>query len=157
MRQTSKTPSAIAKKEIQELLRQIGLVKQKGKCFFAGKEISGKIHSYCTSKDTKDGHLIMQYDHLNPREKNVSFANPDLGVVICQGVHGWKSFSDTNKKLYDQAVRKYLSPKRRKLWKRVEADQKSYPMSAWDWAKEEIALIQELKTLNLSNGMEKPN
>jgi len=140
MRTTSKTPSAQAKKEIQELLRQVGLKWQKGKCFFEDKEINGKIHSDCSGFAPSDGHLILQYDHLNPRERNVSYANPLLGIIVCKGLHGWKSFSDTNKQIYDKAAKKYLHPARKKLWKQVEDDRKSYPMSAWDWQKEIIYL-----------------
>lgn len=144
MRQTSKTPSAQTKKRIQELLRQIGLARQEGICFFSGKEIGGKTHLECTSKQTKDGHIIMQYDHLNPREHNVSFADARLGIVICQGLHGWKSFNDGNKRLYDAAAKHYLPPDIVKLWELVEADRKSHPMGAWEWQKIELALTQDL-------------
>lgn len=146
MRKNANTPSALAKVEIQELLRQVGLKWQNGTCFFLGKKIGGKVHSRCTSKETKDGHIVMQYDHLNPRERNVSYANPLLGLVICQGLHGWKSFNDSNKKLYDDAARKYISVERRKLWKKVEEDHKSYLMTLWDWEKEIISLKAELQS-----------
>lgn len=142
MKKKSNTPSSLAKQEIQRLLREVGLKRQDGLCFFLGKQVGGKRHE--CSGWANDGHLVLQYDHLNPRERNISYANPDLGVVICKGLHGWKSFSDGNKKLYDKVAMKYLSPARRKLWRRVEADRKSYPMVLWDWQKEIIALKKEL-------------
>jgi hypothetical protein len=145
MRQHAKTPSAQAKVRIQALLREIGIARQKGICFFAGKEVNGRIHE--CSGWRNDGELVLQYDHLNPREKNVSFADSRLGLVICKGIHGWKSFSDANKKIYDDAARKYISPAQRKLWRRVENDHKNYPMGAWEWTKCEMALTQELKEI----------
>lgn len=147
MRQTAKTPSAQAKKVIQELLRQIGLARQGGECFFLGKWINGKTHAYCTSNETKDGHITMQYDHLESRSKNVSYADSRLGVVICQGLHGWKSFNDANKKIYDADIKKYLTPETITLWKRVEDDKKSYPMGIYEWNKTIIALTAELQQL----------
>ena len=147
MRLHAKTDSAKLKVEIQALLRQIALKRQDGLCFFLGKAIGGRRHAYCTSNLTKDGHIVMQYDHLLSRAKNVSFANPDLGVAICQGLHGWKSVSDGNKKLYDIAAKKYVGARIRKLWKRCEDDGGTYPMGAWEWSKEIIWLKTVLKEL----------
>ena len=140
MRTTSKTESAQAKQRIQELLRKIGLQRQKGKCFFEGKVVDYRVHQ--CSGWRADGELVMQYDHLNSRAYNVSYANPDCGVVICKGLHLWKKY---HKDTYDKAARKYIGKKRRELWDRVADDKKIYPMSAYDWMKCELALKEELK------------
>jgi hypothetical protein len=96
---------------------------------------------------TKDGHTVLQYDHLNSRGFNVSFADVRLGVILCQGHHTWKTFRA--KKQYDELVRQIIGPERAALWDHVENDRKVYPMSAWDWAKVEIGLQQELQSLTL--------
>jgi hypothetical protein len=138
LNKNSKTSSSQMKAEIQDLLRRYSLQRDGG-CVFRGIWFNGKVHQ-CSSNQTKDGHLVLQYDHLNPRERNVSYANPDLGVIICQGLHGWKSFSDYNKQIYDEAVRDIIGPERSSLWDRVKQDHKSYPKSAWDWQKDIIYL-----------------
>lgn len=142
MRSHSITPSARSKDHIQDLLREIALLRDGG-CVFRGKEIGGQLHQ-CSSNATKDGHLVLQYDHLNPRSYNVSFYNLDLGVIICQGLHGWKKW---HKEEYDAAVKKLIGKKRTALWERIAADKKAYPMSAWDWAKVELALQSDLHAL----------
>jgi hypothetical protein len=93
-----------------------------------------------------NGELVLQYDHLNSRAFNVSYADIRLGVILCKGHHGWKHFSDRNKKMYDEIMRKMIEPKRRALWDAVEADRRDYPMGLWDWQKVELALTDQLKT-----------
>ena len=92
--------------------------------------------------------IVLQYDHLNSRGFNVSFADIRLGVILCQGHHAWKTFRA--KKQYDIIVRQIIGPVRAALWDQVEQDSKPYPMSAWDWAKVEIALKQDLEKISSS-------
>jgi hypothetical protein len=41
---------------------------------------------------TKDGHLILQFDHLNTRARNISFGYRRLGVGVCERHHiFWKA------------------------------------------------------------------
>lgn len=132
------------KNRIQALLRQIGLIRDKG-CVLAPFQGKNGI-PYCNGYRS-DGELIYQYDHLNSRAHNVSYAEPKLGVILCKGHHGWKSFTDNNKKKYDALVRTIIGPERTKLWDKVEEDRRTYPMTKWDWEKVELGLEIELKKL----------
>lgn len=141
LKKQSKSETAQCKQRIQSLCRAIALIRD-GDCVLRGE--TG--FPPCGGKK-RDRTLIYQYDHLNSREHNVSYADTLLGVLVCKGHHGWKHFTDNNKKMYDAAVRKKISVARVKLWDEVEADRKVYPMCLADWVKEERALRQELKKL----------
>jgi hypothetical protein len=142
LRSHGKSETAKCKVRIQELLRQLALIRDGG-CVLFDAAGTGNI-PYCHSQDTKDGHMVMQYDHLNSRQFNVSYADLRLGVILCQGHHKWKHSSKRNEKEYDALVRQIIGPERATLWDRVENDRKTYAMSAWDWAKVEIALTKDL-------------
>lgn len=141
LKRKGSTDTSKTKDRIQALCRQIALIRDGG-CIFDGNASVGWCNGF-----KNDGGLVYQYDHLNSRAFNVSFADVRLGVILCKGHHGWKHFSDANKKLYDRLVREIIGPKRTKLWDLVEEDRKIYPMSAWDWAKVEIALTKDLEDL----------
>lgn len=130
------------KTRIQGLLRELAIIRDKG-CVLAPYQGKDGI-PYCNGY-RRDGGLILQYDHLNSRAHNVSFAELKLGVIVCKAHHGWKGFTDNNKKLYDILIRKIIGKERAKLWDRCEADTKAYPMGEWEWAKVEIDLTQRLK------------
>jgi hypothetical protein len=132
------------KDRIQTLLRAIALIRDGG-CVLAPFQGKNGI-PYCNGY-RKDGEMIYQYDHLNSRAFNVSYADPRLGVIICKGHHGWKTFTDNNKKLYDALVRKIIGPARSKLWDRVETDRKTYHMGVYEWQKVELGLAAELKKM----------
>lgn len=143
LRRNGKSETAKCKVRIQALLRDLALLRDGG-CVLFEFGGTGNI-PYCGSAPTKDGHIILQYDHLNSRGFNVSFADIRLGVILCQGHHAWKTFRA--KKQYDILVRQIIGPERAALWDQVEMDNTPYPMSAWDWVKVEIALKQELEKL----------
>jgi hypothetical protein len=141
----SKSEVSRVKDRIQALLRQIALLRDGG-CVLQDAVPQFPDLPQCNGF-TKAGNLILQYDHLNSRGFNVSFADTRLGVILCKGHHGWKHFTDANKKRYDAIMRKLIGAARTKLWDRVEGDQHTYPMTLWDWQKQEIALRAELKSL----------
>lgn len=99
----------------------------------------------------KTGELILQFDHLNSRSFNISYGVSELGVTLCKGHHGWKHFTDRNKKLYDSIIREIISPERVTLWDRVEADRKTYTFTVYDWLNIEAALAQELSLFNINS------
>lgn len=127
------------KNRIQALLRQIALIRDGG-C------VLENVVGHCNGLKG-DGSLVLQYDHLNSRAFNVSFADIRLGVILCKGHHAWKHFSDSNKKLYDRLVREIIGSERTQLWDLVEEDRKPYHMSLWEWTKVEISLIKDLQDL----------
>jgi hypothetical protein len=149
----SKSPVAQCKDRIQDLLRAIA-IERDGGCVlgsataYIAQTIAlryGFLLPHCNGY-RKDGELILQYDHLNSRAFNVSYADVRLGVILCKGHHGWKHMTDANKKFYDRVMREIIEPDRTALWDRVEEDRKTYHMTLWDWQKIEIALAADLGT-----------
>jgi len=124
-------------------LRAIAILRDGG-CVLRFSEIQMEYGIKECSGWRQDGELILQYDHLKSRQFNVSFADIRLGVILCKGHHGWKHFTDANKKLYDRILTKIVGPERAALWERVENYRKTYLMTLWDWQKVEMALKQEL-------------
>lgn len=132
------------KVRIQSLLRAIAIERDK-ECVLTPFQGKNSI-PYCNGY-RNDGELVLQYDHLNSRAFNVSFADPRLGVLVCKGHHGWKSFGDNNKKLYDKLIRNIIGTARADLWDKVEQDRRTYPMGRADWLVIEISLRAELNKL----------
>lgn len=66
MRSAAQTPSAQAKKRIQALLRPIA-IKRDGGCILRDYIEAG----ICGGYGPKSGDLILQAEHLNPRERNI--------------------------------------------------------------------------------------
>lgn len=139
---TGKSETAKCKERIQSLCREIALLRDKG-CVLFEAGGTGCI-PYCGSQQTKDGHIVLQYDHLNSRQYNVSYADVRLGVILCQNHHKWKHGSKRNEKQYDEIVKQLIGSERAQLWDKVEADRKPYPMDSYDWMKVEIALKADL-------------
>ena len=75
------SPSNDIKDEIQGLLRSIAIIRDGG-CVLRDYPQTGKCGGY-----TKDGNLILQYDHLNSRTHSISFADERLGVLVCKRHH----------------------------------------------------------------------
>lgn len=138
--ETSKT-----KNRIQDLIRAIAILRDGG-CVLAPYQGQDSI-PYCNGY-RKDGEFVLQFDHLNSRAFNVSYADVRLGVTLCKGHHGWKHFTERNTKQYNDLIKsEVIEQERVKLWELVEQDRKAYPMSAWEWAKVEIALKKDLEAL----------
>ena len=93
----------------------------------------------------KDGHLILQADHLLSRSNSATFADTRLIVCVCKGIHGWKSTnSELRKKEYDERVKKLISKDRVKLWEKCEKDMHSHKTCKMDWSMEILNLKNEL-------------
>lgn len=140
MRGTSET--SVLKEQIQKLVREVVMLRDGG-CVFRHEK--GHI---CTGF-AKDGHLILQADHLISRSNSATFADTRLIVCVCKGIHGWKSVgSNLRKSQYDERIKKLLPKETVELWDRCEKDSwRAVKMGAYDW-KLEIANLQcELKDL----------
>lgn len=131
--------TSVLKENIQDLVREIVILRDDG-CVF--KKEPGHI----CSGFAKDGHLILQADHLITRGNSGTFADTRLIVCVCKGIHGWKSVgSNMRKAEYDIRVKKLISPDRLELWD--EWDKKKYQttrMTAYDWKLEIVNLKNEL-------------
>lgn len=140
MRQHAKTPSAEAKVRIQALLRQAS-IERDGGCILRDYPVSGACGGYAP----KSGELILQAEHLVSRERSVCFA--DLRNIVCLCAHHHGHWKQRNSSLYWEIIRDHIGPALWTLHKRWRDDQKSYPMSAWDWQKAELALRTDLDAL----------
>ena len=137
--------TSVLKERIQELIRAVVILRDDG-CIF--KKEKGHV---CTGY-ANDGHLILQADHLLPRNNSETYADSRLVVCVCKGIHGWKSVgSNLRKEEYDRRVKKLISKERVELWKKCEKNRfNSYKMGASDWKLEIINLESELQDLSNS-------
>lgn len=129
MRSSSKTPTALAKKEIQRLVREIVMIRDEG-CFLKG------FRFQCNE--------VLQADHLISRGKNIGFADTRLINCLCSAHHTAKTFDKSGD--YEEELAARMDKERTILWQRTKKDRKPYPMSAWEWSKEIIALTKELES-----------
>src|SRR3990167_11032070 len=90
--------ASVLKEEIQTLLRQIVIARDKG-C------ILQNIRPYHTR--------VLQADHLITRANSATYADSRLVVCLCRSCHSWKRW---NKEQYDDLVKKILPKKIVKLW-----------------------------------------
>lgn len=125
------------KKEIQRLVREIVIVRDKS-CVFQ------KERGHICTGFANDGHLIYQADHLISRSNSATFADTRLIVCVCKGIHGWKSVgANLRKAQYDERLKKILPKERVALWERCEKE--SWRATKKDWKLEILALQKELK------------
>ena len=135
LRKQSKSPVAKLKREIQAVLREIVMLRDK-KCILHGIKCQRKVG---------DEGVVWQAEHLIERSNSATFADTRLVVLVCKNCHGWKHFKDSNKEQYDQWVRTKLSKERVKHWDKCKQD--SWRASKVDWKLELVALKQELSKL----------
>lgn len=124
------------KRDIQAVLNKI-VVARDGGCILRHYAETG----LCGSRETKDGHLILQAEHLHTRANSASYADSRLVVCLCQRHHiFWKpQHSDE----YYKIVRKHIGKQRSDLLDRVEADR--FTPHKVDMTLALIGLKQELK------------
>ena len=90
LRVVGHSTTAEQKQEIQYLVREI-VMKRDGGC------ILRNLPSHrCSGFSKKDGHLILQADHLISRANSATYADTRLIVCICNGLHGWKKWHKQN-------------------------------------------------------------
>jgi hypothetical protein len=102
--------TSIVKAEVQRVVRDI-VIKRDGGCILSH---TGNCNGYA-----KDGHLILQDDHLITRANAATYADTRLIVCLCKGHHGWKKWHERE---YIALVRTLLSHERVKLWDACERD-----------------------------------
>lgn len=145
------------KRDIQALVRAIVILRD-GRCilrevnnydFLEGGKIgiARKIAGVPRCNGfAKDGHLILQADHLISRSNSATYGDTRLIVCLCKAHHGWKSVGNNLRKAeYDKIVRQIISPERVALWDMAEADK--YRPHKMDWALVKVGLEQEYKRL----------
>ena len=127
------------KVRIQSLLRQIA-IKKDGGCVMRHYPEAGQCGGF-----KKDGDLILQAEHLNTRERNISYGDMRNIVLLCKYHHFyWKP---KHSRLYWELIRKVIGEERWEWLKRVEADKKLYTFGIYEWSAIEMALKQELTNL----------
>jgi hypothetical protein len=137
------------KDRIQALVREI-VIARDGGCIFnsGGGNLDNEFYQSflgippCNGY-AKDGHLILQADHLVTRANSATYADTRLIVCVCKGHHGWKKWNEAR---YNEIVRQLLTVDRLLLWDKAHAARyKPTRMFTSDWMKEEVALKQELR------------
>lgn len=132
LKKKSKSESAKLKEEIQALLRQIVMRRDK-KCL------------RCEVPVGTNG-VVFQCDHLISRSNSATYADSRLCVLLCKPCHAWKSLgSNLRKKEYDTFMRAVLPKERVALWDACEENSwRPTRTEAFDWKLAKIVLEQEL-------------
>lgn len=141
-----KSETAQCKVRIQGLLRMI-VIQRDGGCFARFYPDMGECGPY-----RNDGELILQFDHLNTRLRNISYGDSRLGVCVCPNhhYHHHNNMRAVHPKVWErymENVKKFIGASRVRLLESVQEDTKSYQMGLWDWVKVEMALKGELASL----------
>ena len=123
------------KKEIQRLLREIVILRDK-KCILYGLR--------CHHEHGVD-EVVWQAEHLIERSNSATYGDTRLVVLVCRNCHGWKHFKKSNHDQYDRWVKTKLSKERVDLWKKCEED--SWRVNKIDWKLVIVGLKQELSAL----------
>jgi hypothetical protein len=137
LRRMSDSPSAVAKRNIQDLLRELAILRDGG-CVLRHYPEAGACSGY-----RQDGELILQAEHLVTRSNSVSYGDMRNIVCLCRHHHGhWKPEHSLR---YWQLIERHIGPERWAWLQRVLDDHKTYPFRVGDWKAIEIALCAELK------------
>ena len=128
--------ASILKRDIQEILREIGIVRDGG-CVFRDFPETGKCGGY-----RKDGKLILQFDHLNSRIHAISFSDSRLGILVCKRHHLY--FKKQYPVKYEEIARKVIGKERCDLLDKVRADKSPHKV---DLKLAIVVLLDELRQL----------
>jgi hypothetical protein len=148
LRIEGKSDTAIVKREIQGVLRQI-VIARDGGCILRNVRQCGGEAGYTFLEGGVIGKvkgLVLQADHLITRANSATYADSRLVVCLCRRCHAWKSLGgNRNKAQYDALVKTLLPPERVKLWEACEGDSwRPHRTSSYDWKLALAALKQEL-------------
>lgn len=133
MRKYALNSEASQKREIQRLLREIVILRDK-KCMRCGRQYH------------KNDGIVWQCDHLHTRSHAASYSDSRLCVLLCKGCHAWKSIGPRSRQSeFDSLIRSRLSPERVKLWDMTW--QSRFKASKQNWSLHIKALNQELSSL----------
>lgn len=144
IRLVGQSTTAELKHDIQALLNSIVKLRDGGCILRTHADVAGA----CGSRATKDGHMILQAEHLITRRNAASFADTRLVVCLCERHHiFWKpQHSDE----YNTLVRKVIGPQRSALWTRVQEDRSPHKQ---DLRLDKLALTQEHESLQRNNSV----
>jgi hypothetical protein len=136
------------KSDIQDVVRDIVIARDRVCILSDYGRFYGSGIPNCNGY-AKDGHLILQADHLIERSNSATYADTRLIVCVCIGHHGWKHFKKSNHDRYDQLIKQLISPERVALWEACEKDSwRPVRTSKYDWGLALVALHHELKGYN---------
>lgn len=139
LRKKSNNRTALCKDRIQGLLRELA-INRDGGCVLRKYPEAG----VCGGYSPKSGKMILQAEHLNTRERNVSFGDMRNIVTLCLRHHHF--FKQQYGPLYWELIEKVIGPERWAWLKKVQMDRKTYTMGFWEWSKTEWALKRELES-----------
>lgn len=122
------------KDDIQAYLREIVILRDGG-CVLRHYPESGQ----CGSRPTKNGHIILQAEHLHTRSHSASYADSRLVVCLCERHHiFWKPQHADE---YYKLIRTIIGPERSALLDKIQAAR--FLPSKMNWKLELAALKQE--------------
>ena len=135
LRVAGKSSASEDKREIQSLLRQIVMKRDKG-CILRMERCGNEL-------DTPG--VVFQADHLVTRANSATYADHRLVVCVCRGCHGWKHW---HKEQYDALIKTILPEDTVRLWEKAEQSRwRPTNRSGSDWKLEIVALKQYLTQL----------
>lgn len=142
LRTKGRNPTALMKEKIQAILREIVILRDGGCIFRHYKNEINSQYRECGSRPTKDGHMILQAEHLHTRANASSFSDTRLVICICERhhIHYKPQHSDE----YYRIVKKHIGPERAKLLEAVQNDRTAHKV---DLALALVVLTQELNKL----------
>lgn len=148
IRVAGKSDTKTVKDEIQAVLREIVILRDKGCVLRMERGCGGELGAIG---------VVLQADHLITRANSATYADSRLVVCVCRRCHAWKSLgSNLRKAQYDELVKTILPESRVKLWEKCERDSwQPKRVSVRDWKLELVVLRQELDKMKerLSTGI----
>lgn len=133
LRRSGVSETALLKKEIQRLVREVVMARDKG-CIL-------RKYRHCGGELNTEG-VVIQADHLISRSNSATYADTRLIVCLCKTCHGWKHWHE---KEYDRLIKTIISKERVVLWDRCEEER--WKPKKMDWKLEALALERELSKL----------
>ena len=141
LKRKSRSPNAIVKDNIQEYVRLIVSIRDKG-CVLRSVRGCGAICEVVNDKVVSA--TVIQADHLITRANSATFADYRLIVCVCRACHGWKHWHE---KEYDSLVKTVLSKEVLDLWEKCELDRQAHKTYKVDFVMELLHLKQEYARL----------
>lgn len=145
--------TATKKQTIQDLLRFIGVARDKGCVLRNLRHCGGDAKFiYTLGFPTIQSQAVIQYDHLITRANSATFADSRLGVCICKPCHLWKKYHE---KEYEKLIKSILPKERVVLWERCEEDRQAHRTWKPDWSLAIVLLRRELECYEKRNEVRK--
>lgn len=137
LNKVGKSPTAVIKKEIQALLRDLVILRDKG-C------VVGRVRR--CGNDVFNPNAVYQAEHLIERSNSITYGDSRLVVCVCKNCHFWKHIKKSNHDEYDAIIRTLISLERVRVWDLAE--QNRFKPNRMDWVLVKLALEAELAKLS---------